>query len=105
MLHFAERPAAAIAEAARVLRTNGLLVIVDFAPHALEFLRDEQAHRRLGFADVDVDEWCRAAGLAPAPARHLPGDPLTVVIWTAHRAAAGERRPATAAREPAEALA
>ena len=85
VLHYADRPVAAIAEAARVLRPNGMLVIVDFAPHALEFLRDEHAHRRLGFADPDVDDWCRAAGLEPAPARRLPGDPLTVMIWTARR--------------------
>src|SRR6202140_3636597 len=62
VLHYADRPAAAIAEAARVLRPNGILVVIDFAPHALEFLREEHAHRRLGFADCDVDEWCRAAG-------------------------------------------
>src|SRR5467141_2756332 len=65
VLHYAARPAAAIAEAARVLRPNGILIVVDFAPHALEFLREDHAHRRLGFADADVDEWCRAAGLDP----------------------------------------
>jgi ArsR family transcriptional regulator len=83
VLHYADRPAAAIAEAARVLRPDGILVLVDFAPHALEFLREEHAHRRLGFADPEVAEWCRAAGLDPAPATHLPGDPLTVVVWAA----------------------
>ncbi|TMJ56237.1 MAG: metalloregulator ArsR/SmtB family transcription factor [Alphaproteobacteria bacterium] len=87
VLHYADRPAAAIAEAARVLRPNGILVLVDFAPHALEFLRDEHAHRRLGFADSEVAEWCEAAGLDPATPRRLPGDPLTVVIWTAQRPA------------------
>ena len=92
VLHYADRPAAAIAEAARVLRPNGILMLVDFAPHGLEFLRDEHAHRRLGFADAEVAEWCRAAGLDPASPRHLAGDPLTVVIWTAHRRASASSR-------------
>src|SRR6266700_6278358 len=107
VLHYADRPAAAIAEAARVLRPNGILVVVDFAPHALEFLREDHAHRRLGFADADVDDWCRAAGLDPESARRLPGDPLTVVIWTAHREAAPDQllattRPGVPAAAPIE---
>ena len=87
VLHYAERPAAALAEAARVLRPAGSLVLVDFAPHALEFLRAEHAHCRLGFADSEIAEWCSTAGLDPAPPRALPGDPLTVMIWTATRPA------------------
>jgi SAM-dependent methyltransferase len=88
VLHYADRPATAITEAARMLRPDGVLVLVDFAPHALEFLRDEHAHRRLGFSDAEVAEWCRAAGLDPDLPRHLPGNPLTVVIWSAHRSSA-----------------
>ena len=87
VLHYADRPAEALAEAARVLRPNGILVLVDFAPHALEFLRDKHAHRRLGFADREVAEWFGAAGLDAVPPRRLPGNPLTVVIWTAQRPA------------------
>ena len=89
VLHYADDTAAAIAEAARVLRQGGRLVIVDFAPHDLEFLRLEHAHRRLGFSDDEVEGWCRAAGLVPEGTVHLPGDPLTVTIWTVRRSHPG----------------
>lgn len=85
VLHYADRPSLAIIEAARMLRPQGQLVIVDFAPHALEFLRKEQAHRHLGFADAEITRWCREAGLVPEPVRHLIGQPLTVSIWVAWR--------------------
>jgi len=102
VLHYADRPAAAIAEAARVLRPGGMLVVVDFAPHTLEYLRDEHAHRRLGFADDEVAEWCHDAGLDPATPRHLDGNPLTVVIWAAQRQPAirTEATPEVAVAEP-----
>jgi ubiquinone/menaquinone biosynthesis C-methylase UbiE len=100
VLHYADRPPAVIAEAARVLRPRGILVLVDFAPHDLEFLRAEHAHRRLGFGDREIAEWCRAGGLDPAAPRQLPGDPLTVVIWTATRETA-DLRPADEPGEPA----
>jgi ArsR family transcriptional regulator len=61
------------------------LVIVDFAPHQHEMLREEHAHRRLGFADDEVGGWLAAAGLVAAPPTHLPGDPLTVALWPAVR--------------------
>ena len=57
VLHFLDDSARAIQEAARVLRPAGRLLVVDFAPHDLEFLRDEHAHRRLGFAPETVTQW------------------------------------------------
>jgi ArsR family transcriptional regulator len=85
VLHFADEPATAIAEAARVMTPGARLVVADFAPHRVDRLRREHAHRRLGFADDEVAGWMRAAGLAPGAIRRLPGEPLTVTLWSAER--------------------
>jgi len=87
VLHFGETPAAAIAEAARVLRPGGRMLVADFAAHAVEDLRDTHAHRWLGFRDGDVRDWFLAAGLEPGEPVTLPGDPLTVVVWPAEQPA------------------
>lgn len=81
VLHFAEDPAKAIAEAARALAPGGRILVADFAPHELEFLRDEHAHRRLGFADEEVSGWGNAVGLAANAPTHLDGGDLRVTIW------------------------
>ncbi|MBB4210012.1 ArsR family transcriptional regulator [Rhodothalassium salexigens DSM 2132] len=81
VLHFADDPSLAIREAARVLRPGGTCLIVDFAPHEKEFLREEHAHRRLGFSDEEINGLGEAAGLAPTAVEHLDGGELTVTIW------------------------
>jgi len=88
VLHYLDDPQAAIAEAARVLKPGGRILIVDFAPHELEFCRTELAHRRLGFPDSEVQGWFEAAGLAALASESIApegGDPqkLTVKIWVA----------------------
>jgi ArsR family transcriptional regulator len=101
VLHYLDDPALAIFEAARTLKPGGLLLIVDFAPHGHEFLREEHAHRRLGFADAEVAEWTRAAGLKLAtpvtlsPSHHRESatdEGLTVKIWAARQTAAAPAR-------------
>lgn len=88
VLHYLADPAAAVGEAARLLAPGGRLLIIDFAPHGHEFLREEHQHRRLGFTDEEIRRWLEAAGvehdasLALPPA--APGG-LTVKIWTASR--------------------
>ncbi len=85
VLHFADHPANAVAEAARVLHPGGRLLIVDFAPHDVETLRTEHAHRRLGFPADEVTGWLEAAGLETTKVQHLKGEPLTVTLWLATR--------------------
>lgn len=98
VLHYLENPAAAVAEAARVLKPGGRIVIADFAPHALEFLREAHAHRRLGFADSELKQWAEAVGLHVAQTKALPGDKLTVKLWLL---AAPAKAGAKSAREEA----
>jgi len=92
VLHYAQQPAAAIAEAARLLGDGGRLLIADFASHDREELRDQAAHARLGFSDQQIGEWFGAAGLAPHPAEALAGDELTVKLWLGERPAEPVRR-------------
>ncbi len=88
MLHFLDDPAAAIAEASRLLAPGGKLLVVDFAPHELEFLREQSAHRRLGFAQDQIKRWLQESGLDVERSRDLAprsagGDKLTVSLWLA----------------------
>jgi SAM-dependent methyltransferase len=81
VLHYADDPAGAIGEAARVLRPGGRLLLADYAPHAVESLRSEHHHRRLGFSDDEVRSWLGAAGLTLERIERLHGGSLTVVLW------------------------
>ncbi len=91
VLHYLRDPASAIGEAGRLLVPGGRLLIVDFAPHDLEFLRDAHAHVRLGFARDQVCQWLVEAGLAPIGGRDLvpaaadATGKLTVSLWLAER--------------------
>lgn len=94
VLHYAHSPAAAIAEAARVLAAGGTLLVVDFAAHDREELRDRDAHIRLGFEDEVMAGWFAAAGLTVDQVQHLKGGELTVTLWRGTKAAQPQRRAA-----------
>lgn len=86
VLHYLDDPARAIREAARLVAPGGRILVVDFAPHNLEFLREVQAHRRLGFAPEQVSSWLEEAGLdctltrQIAPSKTGP-EQLIVSLW------------------------
>ncbi|AKJ65443.1 ArsR/SmtB family transcription factor [Kiritimatiella glycovorans] len=61
-LHHAARPDAALGEAARVLREDGKLVLLELARHEQEWTREEWADQWLGFEEDQLREWFAAAG-------------------------------------------
>jgi len=84
VLHYAEDPAAAMAEAARVLHPDGLLIVVDLAPHDRAEVLRRHAHRWPGFDDAAIAGWLGAAGCAATNAATMPGA-LPVRLWSARR--------------------
>jgi SAM-dependent methyltransferase len=85
VLHYAQEPGAVLAQAARVTAPGGRIAIIDFAAHDREGLRSAHAHARLGFTDEQMMALLTDAGYRPDPAIALPGQPLTVKIWTGER--------------------
>lgn len=92
VLHYVDAPNRVIAEAGRILQPGGRLLVVDFAPHDLEFLRTEHGHHRLGLSPDAMEGWTSAAGLKLSKPRAFAPPPeneqgLTVHIWTAEKPA------------------
>jgi len=85
VLHYFDDPGRVLAQARRALKPGGQMLIVDFAPHGLEFLRTHHAHRRLGIGEAQMVAWAHAAGLSADMLQSFPPtnaeEGLTVCLW------------------------
>lgn len=65
-LHHAGRPARALAEARRIVRPGGTLVILDLLQHTFDKARELYADTWLGFPEAELAEMIEAAGFVQA---------------------------------------
>lgn len=81
-LHHAARPEQAIAEAARVLKQGGLLIVLDLVKHEQEWVREQWADQWLGFEESEIEEWLRQAGMQCLHTERLSGSTPDLAVLT-----------------------
>jgi ubiquinone/menaquinone biosynthesis C-methylase UbiE/DNA-binding HxlR family transcriptional regulator len=75
VLHYAAEPARVIAEAVRVLKPEGRLLVLDMMPHDRQDLRQTMGHVWQGFDSPTLGSWMQEAGLEGYRYTALPADP------------------------------
>ncbi|MCU0985154.1 MAG: metalloregulator ArsR/SmtB family transcription factor [Acetobacteraceae bacterium] len=97
VLHYADDPAAVLAEAARVIAPAGTVAVIDLAPHGRDDLIRRLAHRTPGLSAADVARPLAAAGLSVAPSVTIGGAlPVLLHLAAAPAAARQARQQSTA---------
>ena len=64
VLHHLPRPEDALREAARVLKSDGRLLIAEFDQHDVELMRSEYGDRRLGIPREKMQSWLEQEGFS-----------------------------------------
>ncbi len=73
VLHHSARPAKALKEVARILKPDGQMILLDFARHDQEWVRDEWADQWLGFDERELRGWLKETGLKTEVFQTLEG--------------------------------
>lgn len=85
-LHHAVDPSVAVAQAARVVRPGGRVLILDLRTHEETWVREQLGDKWLGFEDEALRRWLEAAQLRDARVTvgsRRPGDPFVVLVASA----------------------
>jgi ArsR family transcriptional regulator len=75
VLHYVEDPAIALAEARRVLRPGGRILMTDMTPHDRDEYRRTMGHLWQGFSADQITDWLDGAGFTATRYHRIPADP------------------------------